>query len=122
MVVDACFYAGLAKIETFTAEGQPQAKWRPKAVYHYIQDQQLTPDFVVDITPFWERKMEAILSFKTQFFSADDQMPSTPISGKDFLQFMEAKARVFGRSIQAEYAEGFIAARTPGVRNLFDLT
>lgn len=122
MVVDACFYAGLAKIETFAADGQPQTKWRPKAVYHYIQDQQINPDFVVDITPFWERKMEAILAFKTQFFSTDDQMPSTPISGKDFLQFMEAKARVFGRSIQAEYAEGFIAARTPGVRSLFDLT
>ena len=121
MVVDACFYAGLEKIETLDHEGLPQAKWRPKAVYHYIQDQQLVPDFVVDITPYWEKKMEAIMAFKTQFYDPENKLPNTPISGKDFILFMEAKARVFGRPIQATYAEGFIAARTPGVNDLFDL-
>jgi hypothetical protein len=37
------------------------------------------------------------------------------------MAFMEAKARVFGRPIMAEYAEGFIAPRTPGVQNLMEL-
>lgn len=121
MVADACFYAGLEKIETFDEEGRPQAKWRPKAVYHYIQDQQLTPDFVVDITPYFEQKMQAILAFKSQFYQPDGAAPNTPISGKDFLDFMEAKMRVFGRPVQVTYAEGFICARTPGVNDLFDL-
>ena len=49
MTLDACFYAGLEKIETFDSEGVKQEKWRPKAVYHYIQDKQLDPDFVVEI-------------------------------------------------------------------------
>ncbi|MCC6279054.1 MAG: bacillithiol biosynthesis deacetylase BshB1 [Saprospiraceae bacterium] len=121
MVAEACFYAGLPRIETFDNEGNKQEKWRPKAVYHYIQDEQLTPDFVVDISPWFARKMEAILSFRSQFYDPNGTEPNTPISGKDFLAFMEAKGRVFGRSIQAEYAEGFNVARTPGVGNLFDL-
>lgn len=121
MTADACFYAGLEKIKTLDKFGKAQEKWRPKAVYHYVQDKQLTPDFVVDITPFFHKKMEAILCFRSQFYDPSGESPNTPISGKDFLDFMEAKARVFGRSIGAEYAEGFICARTPGVGNLFDL-
>lgn len=121
MTTDACFYAGLEKIETFDDKGQKQAKWRPAAVYHYVQDRQLTPDFVVDITPFFSKKMEAIRCFRTQFFDPDGEAPNTPISGKDFLDFMEAKNRVFGRSIQVPYAEGYICSRIPGVNDLFDL-
>lgn len=121
MTTDACFYSGLSKIETVDTAGAPQLPWRPKAVYHYIQDKHLTPDFVVDIGAFFERKMQAILAFKSQFYDPAEKGPNTPISGKDFLDFMHAKARVFGRPIQAEYAEGFIFARTPGVDNIFDL-
>lgn len=121
MTAEACFYAGLVKIETFDDGGLPQEKWRPKAVYHYIQDQQLTPDFVVDITPWFSKKMEAILTFRSQFYDPSGLAANTPISGKDFMDFMEGKARVFGRSIQVEYAEAFHAARTPGVQDLFDL-
>lgn len=121
MEAESCFYAGLARIETFDKEGNLQEKWRPKAVYHYIQDQQLVPDFVVDISPWFDKKMESILAFRSQFYDPSGEAPNTPISGKDFLDFMEAKARVFGRSIQVPFAEGFNLSRTPGVRNLFDL-
>jgi len=121
MTLDACFYAGLEKIETFDNQGNKQEKWRPKAVYHYIQDKQLAADFVVDITAHFPKKMEAILTFRSQFFDPTGEVPNTPISGKDFLHFMEAKGRVFGRPIGVEFAEGFICSRTPGVGNLFDL-
>lgn len=121
MVSEACFYAGLQKIETFGDDGNIQQPWRPRSLFHYIQDKQLTPDFVVEITPHFHRKMEAILAFRSQFYGAENDEPQTPISGKDFLEFMEAKARVFGRPAGFQYAEGFIFSRTPGVRNLFDL-
>ncbi len=120
---DACFFSGLEKIETFEDDGSRQEKWRPRAVYHYIQDEYLKPDFVVDVTPFWGKKMEAILAFSSQFFAEneDESMPKTPISGPDFLKLVESKARIAGRSAGFELAEGFIAARAPGVRSLFDL-
>ena len=125
LTADACFYAGLAKIETFGPDEKKQGHWRPKAVYHYIQDRDLKPDFVVDITSFIEEKMELVLCFRSQFYQLDDEAYKnelkTPISGKDFLEFLRAKGRSFGRPIAAEFAEGFIAGRTPGVSNLFDL-
>jgi bacillithiol biosynthesis deacetylase BshB1 len=121
MTADACFYAGLSKIETLDDNGKSQEKWRPKAVYYYVQDRYLCPDFIVDITPWFSQKMSAIKAFRSQFYDPDGLASNTPISGKDFLQFIEAKDKVFGRSIQADYAEGFIHARTPGVNNLFDL-
>ena len=122
LVADACFYAGLIKIESHGDNGEKQAAHRPKAVYHYIQDKQLTPDFIVDITPWFDRKMQAILAFRSQFYDeANPGGPQTPISGKEFLEFMEAKARVFGRPAQVKYAEGFICARTPAVGDMFDL-
>src|SRR5690606_28358044 len=51
LVSVACFLSGLLKIET-TLDGEKQTHWRPKAVYHYVQDRILEPDFVVDITPY----------------------------------------------------------------------
>lgn len=121
LAADACFYAGLDKIKTSDADGNNQEKWRPRAVYHYIQDKHLEPDFVVDITPWFDQKMASIRAFRSQFFDPDSAEPATPISGRDFLHFMEAKGRIFGRSIQATYAEGFICTRIPGVEDLFDL-
>lgn len=121
MTADACFYAGLEKIETQDTAGNKQHQWRPKAVYHYIQDKQMIPDFVVDITPFFEKKMAAILSFQSQFYDPENKNPNTPISGKDFLDFVEAKSRIFGRPIGVAYAEGFICTRTLGIDDLFAL-
>jgi bacillithiol biosynthesis deacetylase BshB1 len=83
MQADACFYAGLERIETFDASGRPQPKWRPKAVYHYVQDKQLEPDFVVDISPWFAQKMEAVLAFRSQFYDPGNaEAPNTPISGR----------------------------------------
>lgn len=119
---DACFFSGLQRIET-EFRGEKQTHWRPKAVYHYIQDVQLTPDFVVDITPFMEQKIESILAYQSQFHNPNykKEEVQTPISGKGFMDFMYAKNRVFGRPINAEFAEGFNKSRIFGVEDLFDL-
>ena len=126
LIADACYLSGLIKIPTFDENNKTQEKWRPKAVYHYIQDRNLTPDFVVDVSPYFEKKMELILTFRSQFYSPGSQgykeEIKTPISGKDFMEFMRSKGRSFGRSIGAEYAEGFNRSRVFGVNNLFDLT
>jgi bacillithiol biosynthesis deacetylase BshB1 len=117
---DACFYSGLVKIET-TSEGKKQTAWRPKAVYHYIQDNYLKPDFVVDVTDHIEKKRDSIMAFSSQFFDPNSKEPETPISNEFFMEAVDAKMILFGRSIGVRYAEGFIAARNIGVKDLFDL-
>ncbi|PZR31355.1 MAG: bacillithiol biosynthesis deacetylase BshB1 [Azospira oryzae] len=64
LAYDASFLAGLVKIETHDEHGKPQAAWRPKVVYHYIQSQFIQPDFIVDVSDYWDTKMAAIRAFK----------------------------------------------------------
>jgi N-acetylglucosamine malate deacetylase 1 len=120
LISEACFYSGLRKIETIL-NGKKQDAWRPKAVYHYIQDWQLKPDFVVDVAPFIDKKMEAIKAFKSQFFDPNSSEPESPISVKNFFDVVLGKMSVFGRDAGYEFAEGFTYERVPGVENLFDL-
>lgn len=116
----ACFLAGLRKIET-SYGGHAQQAWRPAAVYHFIQDHYIKPDLVVDITPHYQQKIEAIMAFRSQFFDPDSKEPETPISSEGFLKFLEARARDFGRLIGCEYAEAFTVERPIGVPDLVNL-
>lgn len=120
LVSDACFYSGLIKIET-RVDGKLQKAWRPKAIYHYIQDHFIHPDFVIDITDYMEVKHESIMAYSSQFYNPDSSEPVTPISGKDFLESLNSKMAIWGRAIGANYAEGFTKERYLGVDSLFDL-
>jgi len=117
---DACFLSGLRKVET-ELDGVAQLHWRPKQVFHYIQDRHLIPDFVVDITDEMDQKMEAIMAFGSQFYNPNNQEPASPISSKEFLESVKGKNSVFGRSIGVAYAEGFNTDKIVGVDDLFDL-
>lgn len=121
LVTEACFKAGLKMISTEDEEGNEQEAWRPKAIYHFIQDRLITPDIVVDVTPFWEKKMETIRAFKSQFYNPNDPSPNTHISSPDFLGFVESRAQELGHAIGVKYGEGFTTDRLIGTRSLFDL-
>lgn len=120
LISEACFYSGLVKIET-AINGINQDKWRPTAVYHYIQDRFIKPDFVVDVTAFVDKKIEAIQCFKSQFFDPSSNEPKTPISGEEFLDFIKARMMQYGREINVKYAEGFTSEKYIGVEDLLTL-
>lgn len=120
LVSDACFLSGLVKIET-EIEGKLQDKWRPKTVYHYIQWKDLTPDFVVDISGYIDKKMESVFAYKTQFFDPNSKEPETPITSKNFTDSINYRARELGRLVGVEHAEGFTIERYVAVDSLFDL-
>lgn len=120
LVADACFYSGLLKIET-KLDDKVQEPWRPKAVYHYIQDNFIHPDFVIDVTDFMDVKHQSIMAFSSQFYSANSNEPETPISSKEFIESLNSKMAIWGRAIGVKYAEGFTVNRYPGVESLFDL-
>lgn len=106
LAIDACFLSGLRKIETnFPA-------WRPKHIYHYIQDRYLEPDFVIDISAHWEKKEAAIRAFKSQFFDPNSTEPASYISSPEFLHFIQARAQEMGHKIGVKYGEGFQSQST----------
>jgi bacillithiol biosynthesis deacetylase BshB1 len=120
VATQACFMSGLRKIET-SFEGINQSPWRPKVVYHYIQNNFINPDFVVDITPYWQTKIDSIMAFRSQFYDPTSKEPTSFISDPDFIPFIEARAREYGHKIMVKYGEGFTAERIPGVTDLFNL-
>lgn len=120
LVRDAAFLSGLRKIET-SHNGENQAPWRPKAVYHYVQFYDLEPDFVVDISDAIEEKMASYKAHKSQFFDPNSQEPETLISKPDFLENIQARSRYYGQFIHAEHGEGFLTESYIGVDDLFSI-
>ena len=118
LVKEAAFLAGLIRIET-TFEGKQQEAWRPKYLYHYIQDDYIEPDFIFDISEVFQQRQEAILSYTTQFNVVAGDGVQTYISKPQFIQGVEARARAFGKRIGVEFAEGYLKTRSLGI-NSFD--
>jgi bacillithiol biosynthesis deacetylase BshB1 len=120
LVNDALFLAGLPKIRT-QIDGVQQDAFRPRLLFQYLQDRYIEPDIIVDVTEFWDKKMECIRAFKTQFFNPDSDEKETYISTPSFLKVVEARSRNLGKAIGAEHAEGFTSRKLLGIDNLFDL-
>jgi len=120
LVSDSCFLSGLTKIET-TLDGENQEVWRPKRIYHYIQWENIEPDFVVDITGFTDIKTASILAYASQFYSENSNEPVTPIATKNFLESIHYRSQDLGRLVGVEYAEGFTVERYLAVNSLSDL-
>ncbi len=121
LIYDACFLAGLIKIDSLDEQGVKQEPWRPKVVYHYIQSQFIEPDFIVDVSGVWEIKMEAIRAFKSQFFDPNSAEPQTYISSPNFMRMIEARGIELGHAMGVQYGEGFTVRNYIGVNSLFDL-
>lgn len=117
LLEEASFLAGLIKVET-DDNGQLQSAWRPKYVLHYLQDRFLQPNFVYDITPVMEQKIEAIKAYGTQFNVADPNELHTYISKPDFLDSIIYRAKMLGKMIGVPYAEGYISDKMIGISNL----
>jgi bacillithiol biosynthesis deacetylase BshB1 len=121
LVEAASFLAGLRKIETFE-NGELQQIWRTPIVLHFIQDRYIKPDILVDVTEHWDKKIDSIRAYGSQFYNPNwENEPETYISSPNFIEVVEARAREFGKSIQVKYAEGFTSRKILGVNSLFDL-
>ncbi len=115
LISDACFLAGLRKVET------GQEAWRPKSVYHYIQFKPIEPDFVVDVSDYMEQKIEAVQAYASQFFDPNSQEPETIISSQGFLDSVKYRASDLGRLSGVKYAEGFTVEKLPVIDSLDSL-
>jgi bacillithiol biosynthesis deacetylase BshB1 len=118
LVYDACFLSGLSKIETVDDDKIPQKRWRPKHLFHYIQDRFYEPDLIIDISEVWSQRLEAIKAYKTQFHSTESTEPQTYISSPEFLESVISRARLLGKRIGVQFAEGFLSKKSIGIKTL----
>jgi bacillithiol biosynthesis deacetylase BshB1 len=99
IAVEACYFAGLEKLE---CDGQP---FRPYKILYSTYYRDVDPTFVVDISGQFERKLEAIRSYASQFDSDDNQIF---VPGVDVFEFVRTRDRAYGIQIRKEYAEPYI--------------
>jgi len=120
LVSNACFLSGLRKIET-SLDGEAQEAWRPKVVYHYIQWENLNPDFVMDVSGFMDVKIASVKAYASQFYDPNSKEPSSPISSKTFIDSISYRAQDLGRLVGVDYAEGYTVERFVAVKSLENL-
>ena len=117
LISNSCFLSGLEKLKKVKGGNFLNHSWRPKHVFHYIQWEDLTPDFVLDISGFLEIKMKAVKAFKSQVYDKKSNETETPTSSMNFLNSIESRAKNLGRLIFSDAAEGFTSERILAVED-----
>jgi bacillithiol biosynthesis deacetylase BshB1 len=108
LIARACHLSGLAKFEA------PGERFRPERLLFALYRSIRRPRLIVDITPVWEKRVEALAEHRSQF---EGEGASTYLTASGFLAEVEARARVFGAAIGAQYGEAFRVAGPLAVRD-----
>ena len=116
LVRDACFLAGLTKVEP------AQPPHRPHKVLHAItfREDNLKPTFVVDISAEFETKLEAIRCYGSQFEGATGGGEVYP-NGESIFEIVRHQAAHYGSLIRCRYGEPFHTTETMRVDDVMAL-
>ncbi len=122
LAVDACFLSGLRQLPTLDPiDGTPQEAWRPRQLFHYIQDRYIQPQVTVDISAHWQTKLASIQAYRSQFFDPNSTEPESYLTSPTFMEFLKARWQETGHAIGVQYGEGFTSYQKLGVGSLFSL-
>jgi bacillithiol biosynthesis deacetylase BshB1 len=102
LIRQSVFYSGLRKIET-----PPYAAFKPKRVFYYRSAYDIPVSFIYDISKTFQKKLQVIKCYGTQFYNSKSDEPETFISSKLFDRDIETRARFFGFKIGVEFGEPF---------------
>ena len=111
---EACFLAGLKKIDQYTEPHRPY-KILYSSIYAHV-----TPSFVVDITPYFDRRMESLLAYESQYGQTSDGgtlFPDEP----EIRERLAAMARFYGNLIGVKYGEPFVVKETMRVDDVISM-
>ena len=112
---DACYLAGLSRY----GDGEPHRPLKVLYALSYREDP-LKPTFVVDIGRQFERKMEAIRCYASQFDGKDAAGEIFP-TGQDLYDLIETQNRHYGSLIRRPYGEPFWTEETVEVDDVTTL-
>ena len=98
-----------ARLATMTKydEESGMASVRMPAIMHSVFSRLIVPSFVIDVSDFVSKKMEAIKAHASQFYIAESREPETRISEKGFLEQIEYRMRYYGSLIGVTAGEAF---------------
>lgn len=117
---EACFMAGLRKLITIGEDGREQEPHRPFKIVYASLYADVRPSFVVDITPYIDRRHEALMAYGSQYGNqpagAGLFVPEEEIRERTY-----AEARHYGLLGGVRYGEPFVQKEVGRVDDLLQL-
>ena len=111
---EACFLAGLKKIDQYTEPHRPH-----KIIYASIYAN-VTPSFVVDITQYFDRRMESLLAYRSQYGAESEGATLFP-DEPEIRERLAAMARFYGNLIGVRYGEPYVVKETMRIDDVVSL-
>jgi N-acetylglucosamine malate deacetylase 1 len=111
---EACFLAGLKKIDQYTEPHRPS-----KIIYSSLYAH-VTPSFVVDISQHFERRMESLLAYRSQYGAVSDGEALFPDEA-EIRDRLSAVSRFYGNLIGVKYGEPYVVKETMRVDDVVSL-
>lgn len=111
---EAIFLAGLRKLDQYT---EPH---RPRKILYASQYANVSPSLVVDITAQFDRRMAALLAYKSQYGAqeaASDLFPGEV----EIRERLETVARFYGNLIGVKYGEPYVVKEPVAVEDVMQL-
>ena len=108
---EAAFLSGIRKLDDFS---EPH---RPFKVVYASMYANVTPSFVVDITPHFERRMQSLFAYVSQYGETSDGATLFP-NKDEIYDRLRSIARFYGNLIGAKYGEPYVVKETMRVDDL----
>lgn len=106
MVKEALFDAGI--VNQVTPGGEPPH--RVGHLYYYFINDVTEPDVIVDVSDVYERKMEALKAYASQFFRTQGTV-ETPLNQSNYFDMIRGRDAMWGHQIQARWGEALVSSR-----------
>ncbi|GIN85685.1 bacillithiol biosynthesis deacetylase BshB1 [Heyndrickxia sporothermodurans] len=100
LVREAFFSTGIRKFQANSLEAH-----KPKNLYHYMINGFHTPDFVIDVSAYMNKKIDSLNAYQSQFVNTMDGV-KTPLT-EGYIESIQARERMFGKEVGVTFAEGF---------------
>jgi bacillithiol biosynthesis deacetylase BshB1 len=111
---EACFLAGLKKIDQYTEPHRPY-----KILYASVYAN-VTPSFVVDVSGQFERRMESLLAYRSQYGEVAEGNTLFP-DEQEIRDRLSTVARFYGNLIGVKYGEPFVVKEMMRVDDIVSL-
>lgn len=117
LVRDANFFAGVSSIVT------EEAPHRASHIYYYnpYSDDQTPPQVVMDISPYFDRKLDALRAYRSQLHNPDYEGAKTLISSEPFWEGIQKRAAYWGNRVGVDYGEPLYREGPVGITGFAEL-
>jgi bacillithiol biosynthesis deacetylase BshB1 len=116
---EAWFTAGLEKVAT-RLMGKRQEAFRPRAYYNFMQWFEFPPSFIVDISPEYDQRVEAMHAYRSQFYDpSNTKERETVLTSPEFLDMVRTRLEYYGDRIGVRYGEPFFSPAELRIDDIF---